>query len=149
MTETKTDKGASPNHVGHGRELSAQDFERAAYLRFCEGLNWDRVAREIGCVRQTFWYNRNNPLWLTAAAKAIEEIRSIGGAEAYGCLLRQAHNGDTVAAGKLLDRIEGAVTQKNVVTDADGNNPNQPIADGLRDIASAILAERRGVLPQS
>ena len=36
-----------------GRQLSQEDLNQAARLRFMEGLSWDRVAKRLKCSRKT------------------------------------------------------------------------------------------------
>lgn len=94
------------------KQLSAEDLQAAAFMRFAEGLSWERIATRLGCARETLrrWRNRGDA-WEQAVAEVIAEMMLQGGATAWGCLVRRAHQGDVQAARAILDRVAGAVEQ--------------------------------------
>ena len=98
------------------REFDRADIERAVYLRHCEGWRWSRIAKEIGTSERALWNWRHGVshpgVWHELSQEVLALMKAEGAGEAWGCLVRNAHNGSTAAAKALLDRIEGKVTRK-------------------------------------
>jgi hypothetical protein len=104
------------------REFDRVDIEKAVYLRHFEGWRWSRIAKEIGTSERALWNWRHGVshpgVWRELSQEAIARMREEGAAEAWGCLVRNAHNGSTAAAMALLDRIEGKVARKQTPADS-------------------------------
>jgi len=107
-------------------------LERAAYERYANGLSWERAAQSVGICRQTLDRWRKRQQWTDAKAIVLEQMKHEGPDTAWGCLLRQAQRGDVGAAKEILNRLEGAVSQR--VTH-DGTGP-----DGAMTFAEITLS---------
>jgi len=98
------------------RQLTREDLSLAAYLHIAEGKTWEAVADQLQCDRRTLYNWRHRAVWQEVTAEVIAELRPEAAATAWGCLLRNAHRGETQAAKIILDRIEGKAPQKLEVT---------------------------------
>lgn len=96
-----------------GYKITEDTLRDAAILHFLEGLSWERVAKRLETTAKTLrnWRDKGEP-WQGIATEVVDEMRAQAVPTSYGCLLRQAQNGDVSAAKELLNRCEGAVPQE-------------------------------------
>ena len=124
-----------------GRELNSEDLKEAARLRFMVGMKWERIADRLNCDPATLWRWRNRgDAWDKAKAEVLEEMKHQADTTAWGALIRAAQNGDVSAAKELLNRTEGAVTQKQELTGAGGGPMQIATPESL-----ALMDEREAV----
>ena len=99
--------------MGANTELTPEVLREAARLRFAEGLTWERIEQRLKCTRRALfnWRMKGEP-WEAAVAEVVEEMKAQAAPTAWGALVRGAARGDVAAAKELLNRIDGAVPQK-------------------------------------
>jgi hypothetical protein len=92
------------------------------------------------------WDAKADAEWVEACAEAIGEMRRRGVGIGYRTLQNAALSGDVAAAKALLDRGEGAVTQKAEVSGANGGAirlvTTQEVLSNADAIAAACALER-------
>ncbi len=99
--------------------ITDEQWREVARLRFQELLDWQDVADQVGCSRQAIWaFRKDYPdEWDAHVEEIVQEMRADAVPTAWGALSTAARRKyDTAAAKEMLDRLEGATTQKTEVT---------------------------------
>jgi len=95
---------------------------KAAWLRHGNGSSWSHIATALSIGESTLreWDSKGDEEWVRACSDVIDEMRREGVGAAWRCLVNGAKGGNVRAAKELLDRVEGAVTQRQELTGANG-----------------------------
>jgi transposase len=102
-------------------DFTVPELELIAWLRFAEGMSWERIAQRVGKDRRTLYnWRERGEAWDAARNKVIEEMKHQGEPTAWGCLLRQAAHNDVAAAKEILNRTAGAVVEKRELSGPNG-----------------------------
>lgn len=106
-----------------GESITDEQLARAAYLRHVESLDWEAIAKDIGCVSMTLRAARHTDRW-EEACKPYEVAKADLRRISYTALEKQIRAGKFEAIIQGIDRSEGSVKQQ---TELSGNVGMYPI----------------------